>query len=188
MGVFGCRTGSRKPENPISGLHRSILVHVTVLVLIVAIVGGTDHSQAPPKEAQPETFTWAMVGESRDWVVILHGYARREHGRVTYAHAQPWVIWAGGGAPPRRFSVGFSVDDIRCIHGTVGFVGPPGSKLSLVAPCKLVYPQSPSVPGDKPQDPIEAVRKSGRFVLMWNDQQETIHWGRAFPEGIYPLP
>jgi hypothetical protein len=126
-----------------------------------------------------------MVGESRDWVVILHGYARREHGRVTYAHAQPWVIWAGGGPPPRQFSIDFTVDHIRCIHGTVSFVGSQGSKLSLVAPCKLVYPQSPSVPGDKPEDFIEAVRKSGRFVLMWDDQRETIHWGRTFPEGIY---
>lgn len=137
-------------------------------------------------QAQPETFTWAMVGESKNWIVILYGYARRDHGHVSYAHAQPWVMWAGGGPIPRRFSVDFSVDDISCVHGTLGFEGPPGSKFSQAAPCKLVYPQSPSVPGDAPQDFIRAIRNSGRFVLRWNDHQETIQWGRAFPEGVYP--
>lgn len=161
---------------------------VLVLVLTVICNPRFGHAQTQPTEAQRETFTWAMVGESKNWVVILYGYATSEQGHVSYGQAQPWVIWAGGGQTPRQFSVDFSVDDIWCVHGSVGFDGPPVSKLSQVASCKLVYPQSPSVPGNNPQDFINAIRNSGRFVLKWNHSQETIHWGRAFPEGIYPQP
>lgn len=159
------------------------LIAMLLLIAAIIIIPGVGHGQTPPREEPREQMTWAMVGESKHWVVILHGYARKEHGRVTYAHATPWLIWTGGDQPPTQFSVDFSVDSIHCIHGTLGAGG---SKLSLVAHCKLVYPQSPSIPGDTSQDFIDAIRKSGRFVLQWNHSQETIRWGRAFPEGLYP--
>jgi len=167
---------------------RPFLGSVLLCMLAVICSPNFGHAQTTSTEAQRETSAWAMVGESKDWVVILHGYARREHGRVIYAHAAPWVIWAGGGPVPRQYMVDFSVDGISCVQGSLGFDGPPGTKLSQVAVCKLVYPQSPSIQGENPQDFISAIRNSGRFVLKWNGTQQTVQWGRAFPEGIYPQP
>jgi hypothetical protein len=123
-----------------------------------------------------------MVGESPHWVVVLDGYGQKEHGRVSYLHVRPFVIWAGGGSPPQTYATAFSVQGINCGSGTVSRpVEAPRDypKAIVLGVCKLVFPGSPSLAGTSEKDFIETIKSHGDFTLEWNHQRETIRWRRT---------
>lgn len=151
------------------------------VLLSLALLGssGIGLRQGPTVDSPPDVFTWAMVGESPHWVVVLHGYGRREQGKVTYVHVKPFVVWTAGGEFPRRYEYAFAVQGVKCGHGSVTrtAAAPIASQRSdILGVCKLVYPRMPSLPGTEPEDFAAAIKNHGRFIFEWNHQRETIQW------------
>lgn len=120
-----------------------------------------------------EPFSFLVYGESPHWVVVLLGNGRCRAGQVTLAQAQPIVIWAGGTNIPDAYSVAFKVHDLECLRG---MVSQKTTKADIQAMCKLLYPNQPSIPGKTPEDFVRAIMSDGKFVLEWDNRQETINW------------
>jgi hypothetical protein len=160
----------------------SLVVCALLLVLTVTLtspeaVADTQSSCAPIGESQD--FIFSVWGESQHWALILQGLGTCKEGRIYTAKTLPYLVWAGGAQIPKRFKVTFTVQNLRCVQGTVEMQQP--TKVVRVADCKLVYPGQGLLVAKRPEDLVRAITSEGKFEITWDGMTEQITWRYGYP-------